>query len=170
MRIYLVGFMGAGKSTVGRCLARRLGYPFVDLDSEVEHRSGRLVETIFREEGEEGFRRQESAALRALLRHERLVLATGGGTPTRAENASQLESTGTTVFLDPPLDLLFERVERSARVRPLFRDRDQARALYERRLPAYRAARVRVPVTREDAASDVVEKILERLETERCAT
>lgn len=170
MRIYLVGFMGAGKTTVGRCLARRMSCPFVDLDSEIERLSNRPLPEIFEDEGETGFRTRESAALRLLSQRDRVVVATGGGTLTRPENRDVIRSTGRSVFLRVDLEVLFERVERSPRVRPLFRDRDQARALYEERLPAYLSADLVVPVDTDDDAEGVADRILKRLRSDRCAT
>jgi shikimate kinase len=171
MRIYLVGFMGAGKTTVGRCLASRLGCTFVDLDSEIEHQAQMSIPMLFEREGEAGFRERESAALRSLAERERVVVATGGGTLTTPGNLELIRSSGRSVFVDPPLELLFERVERSARVRPLFRDREQARCLFEQRLAAYRGAELVVPVTALDRAEQVAERIARRLgENAPCAT
>ncbi|HVS15030.1 MAG TPA: shikimate kinase [Thermoanaerobaculia bacterium] len=168
MRIYLVGFMGAGKTAVGRCLARRLGWRFVDLDREIERRSGVSVAEIFEREGEPGFRSRETAALRRISRRQRTVVATGGGTLTDPENAEVIRASGRSVFLDAPLEVLFDRVERSARDRPLFSDRAQARALYESRLAAYRSADLVVPVTAEDRPEAVAERVAARLGSEPC--
>jgi shikimate kinase len=170
MRIYLVGFMGAGKTTVGRCLARRLGWSFVDLDREIERRSGVTVAEIFEREGEPGFRARESEALRRISRRVRTVVATGGGTLTSLDNVELIRSSGRSVFLDAPLEVLFERVERSARARPLFHDRTQARALYESRLDGYRSADLVVAVTGEDRPEGVAARVAARLGSLSCAT
>jgi len=172
MRIYLVGFMGAGKTTVGRNVAYRLGWSFVDLDREIERRAGRTIPEIFEREGEEGFRAREAEALRVVAEgeRERLVVATGGGALTRAENRALIRATGRSVFLDAPLDLLFERIERSPRVRPLYPGREQARRLYESRLDHYRGADVVIPVVPGDQADRVAERVVGHLGSISCGT
>ncbi len=90
--IFLVGMMGAGKSTVGKCLAERLGMDFVDLDEELERRCGVSIPFIFREEGEEGFRRRESALIEEFTRAKGLVVATGGGAVTQEKNRTLLKN------------------------------------------------------------------------------
>ena len=174
MRIYLVGFMGAGKSTVGRCLAERLSLSFVDLDREIERRAGAPIPKIFEREGEPGFRVREHAALVAISGQPGIVVATGGGTLGTPENREVIRRSGRSVFLDPPLEVLFERIERSSRARPLFRDREQAAALYRQRLAGYRSADVVIPVTAEDRPDQVAERVAQRLvqpvESRPCAT
>jgi len=170
MRIYLGGFMGAGKTTVGRRVARRLGLSFVDLDTEIERQAGVAIPVIFEREGESGFRQRERAALRVLSRRRGIVVATGGGTLSSPENRDLIRRSGKSVFLEAPLEVLFDRIERSSRSRPLFRDRDRARRLYEQRLEGYRDAELTVPVAAGDAADDVAARVVERLENGSCAT
>lgn len=119
-RIVLAGFMGSGKTTVGRRLAERLGWRFLDLDREIERRDGRSVPAIFAHAGENGgepyFRKQESAVLAELLSERRVVLALGGGAPEDPGNRQLLERTPRTmvVYLHAPLETLLERCRTDA--------------------------------------------------------
>lgn len=142
--VFLVGFMGAGKTSVGRVLGKRLGWRFEDLDDRIEERAGCSIEAIFRDSGEAAFRHAESAALRELLTEfgsEPKIIALGGGAMAQAENARLLRESGVTVvFLDAPAEELFRRCEQEDRARPLRRDLSQFRELYEQRRPFYMAA------------------------------
>lgn len=138
--IYLVGLMGAGKTTVGRQLAKRLGRPFYDSDHEIVERTGVPIPTIFEIEGEEGFRRREAQAIAELTAESDIVLATGGGVVLNPENRARLHDTGWVVYLNVPPALLFERT-RHDRNRPLLRVPDPLRKLEElhrQRDPLYR--------------------------------
>ena len=141
--VFLVGFMGSGKSSVGELLARELGYQFVDLDAEIERRRGLTVAEIFETDGEPAFRRLEATALRDTAETRDVVVATGGGTLTRWENRDFIQRHGVMVWLDAPLDVLLDRCRRGAR-RPLLGPPDRMAGLLEERLPGYRAARWRV--------------------------
>ena len=118
--IYLVGLMGAGKTTIGRQLARRLGRRFYDSDHEIVARTGVPIPTIFEIEGEEGFRRRESLAIAELTSGTDIVLATGGGVVLSPENRKRLHDSGWVVYLNVPPTMLFERT-RHDRNRPLLR-------------------------------------------------
>ena len=132
MIVYLVGMPGSGKSTVGREVAGRLGVPFVDLDEEVERRSGATVSQIFASEGEAGFRTLEARALVDASRQDPSVVACGGGVVLEPANRITLRNTGTCVYLHVPLAVLEERVEPAAD-RPLIRaEGDLERLLAER--------------------------------------
>jgi len=138
--IYLVGLMGAGKTTVGRQLAKRLGRPFYDSDHEIVERTGVPIPTIFEIEGEEGFRRRESQTIAELTSETDIVLATGGGVVLKPENRSRLHDTGWVVYLNVPPALLFERT-RHDRNRPLLRVPDplaKLEELHRQRDPLYR--------------------------------
>ncbi|WP_374344375.1 shikimate kinase [Azonexus sp.] len=138
--IYLIGLMGAGKTTVGRQLARRLGRPFYDSDHEIVERTGVPIPTIFEIEGEDGFRRREAQTIRELTEDDGLVLATGGGVVLRAENRERLHDTGWVVYLNVPPVLLYERT-RNDRNRPLLQVADpltRLEELYTLRDPLYR--------------------------------
>jgi shikimate kinase len=140
--IVLVGMMGAGKTTVGRDLARRLQMRFMDCDHEIEARTGVKIPTIFEIEGEEGFRSRESQTLDELTREQGVVLATGGGAVLRPANRALLRERGLVIYLDVPPQILWERT-RHDRSRPLLQcDNPRARieALYRERAPFYRDA------------------------------
>jgi len=143
-----VGFMGAGKTSVGRLLAQRLGWPFTDLDDVVQAREGRTVTEIFQEAGEPAFRQAEGAALREVLAQLATgpaVIALGGGAFVQPENAGALRQTGIpVVFLDAPLEELRRRCAQDGAGRPLFRDENQFRQLYETRRQSYMEADLRV--------------------------
>lgn len=164
--IYLTGFMGAGKTAVGKRLAQRLGLPFVDLDHEIERRSGRTIPDLFRERGEAEFRSLESEALEqsALAR---VVVATGGGVVERPPNVAIMLRTGRVLWLDVPFDTLLERLARSNDERPLFQNPEQARRLHRSRLDAYARCDWKIEV---DAgwSADQVATLAERLVRASC--
>lgn len=138
--IFLVGLMGAGKTSVGRLLAKDLRMTFIDCDHEIEKRTGVTVSVIFEIEGEEGFRRRESALLHELVRAENVVLATGGGAVLWQENREALARHGFVVYLRANVDELWQRT-RHDRNRPLLRTEDpRARLadLFAQRDPLYR--------------------------------
>lgn len=109
-RIFLIGLPGAGKTTLGRALAAELGWPFLDLDAEIEREAGRTIGEIFEEEGEETFRTLEAAALRRVGLQAPLVLATGGGTPCFHDSMDWLLAHGRVVWLDVPPAVIVERL------------------------------------------------------------
>ncbi|MCB4360240.1 shikimate kinase [Quatrionicoccus australiensis] len=138
--IYLVGLMGAGKTTVGRQLARRLGRVFYDSDHEIVERTGVPIPTIFEIEGEDGFRRREAQTIAELSINDNIVLATGGGVVLNPENRRRLHDTGWVVYLNVPPVMLFERT-RHDRNRPLLRVPDplaRLEELHALRDPLYR--------------------------------
>lgn len=128
--IYLVGLMGAGKTTIGRALAGRLAYQFVDSDHEIEARTGVRLATIFEIEGEEGFRKREAQVIGELSALDRRVVATGGGAVLRKENRERLARSGFVIYLDVPLPTLWERTRRD-RNRPLLQVPDPLSRLQE---------------------------------------
>lgn len=138
--IYLVGLMGAGKTTVGRQLAKRLGRSFLDSDHEIVARTGVPIPTIFEIEGEEGFRRREAQTIYEVTEVNDIVLATGGGVVINPDNRRRLRKTGWVVYLDVPPVLLYERT-RHDRNRPLLNVPDplaRLEELYAARDPLYR--------------------------------
>jgi shikimate kinase len=156
--IYLVGFMGSGKSTVGRALARELGWSFVDLDEEIERREGTPISNIFEQHGEAAFRRMESDALkervRAVERGEPQVIALGGGAFVSDPNYTLLSNNGVSVWLDCPIEIVERRV-RGFRHRPLARDPQRMRELYDARRAAYARADYTIPIEGDDARETV---------------
>jgi thiamine-phosphate pyrophosphorylase len=167
--IYLTGFMGAGKSAVGRRLAKRLGLPFVDLDQEIETRSGRTIPELFRERGEPAFRALESEILEQWSRAPATVIATGGGVVESADNLAAMLRTGRVLWLDVPFDTLLERLARGGDERPLFHNPEQARRLYESRLRAYARCDLRIRFEPGSSADQTAARV-ERLMAESCAT
>jgi shikimate kinase len=139
-RLVLTGFMGAGKTTVGRLLAASLGWTFLDLDVLLEERAGLRVPEIFARHGEAHFRRLESIALASALGRSQIVLALGGGTPEMLTNRLLLEQTpGTaTLFLDAPFPTLFDRCVLQEIDRPVLADPALAEARFRARQPLYR--------------------------------
>lgn len=138
--IYLVGLMGAGKTTVGRQLAKRLGRTFLDSDQEIEARTGVRIPVIFDLEGENGFRQREAQIIAELTTNRNLVLATGGGAVLNAGTRTRLRESGWVAYLNVPPPLLFERT-RFDRNRPLLRVENplqKLEELYAQRDPLYR--------------------------------
>ncbi len=160
--IYLVGLMGAGKTTVGRQLAKRLGRQFYDSDHEIVQRTGVPIPTIFEIEGEEGFRRREMQAIAELTSGADIVLATGGGVVLNPENRARLHNTGWVVYLNVPPALLFERT-RHDRNRPLLRVSDplgKLEELHRQRDPLYRETAHTIVEGSQLVASGIVQHLL----------
>lgn len=154
--------MGAGKTTVGRQLARRLGRHFYDSDHEIVERTGVLIPTIFEIEGEEGFRRREAQTIAELSDIDNIVLATGGGAVLNPENRKILHDTGWCVYLNVPPVLLYERTKHD-RNRPLLQVEDplaKLEELYTARDPLYRDAAHFVVEGSHLVASGIVQQLL----------
>lgn len=138
--IYLVGLMGAGKTTIGRSLAKRLGLNFVDSDHVIQERTGVSIPTVFEIEGEDGFRKREAQVIDDLSRMNGLVVATGGGVVLRPENRERLKASGFVIYLNVPPYTLWERT-RHDKNRPLLKVANpllRLKELYQERDPYYR--------------------------------
>jgi len=163
--VFLIGPMGAGKSTVGRHLAELLHKRFLDADHEIEARTGVAISLIFEIEGEEGFRRREAVVLEELTRGDNLVLATGGGAVLVLDNRERLRGRGIVVYLHAPLDILVNRTHRD-RHRPLLAAGDRRQtleAIMKIREPIYRALADVVVDTDHRAPQSVAQEIAGRL-------
>jgi shikimate kinase len=164
-RVLITGFMGAGKTTTARALARLLDCAALDLDELIAAREGRTPQQLIEAEGEAAFREKETAALRAALADgETRVLALGGGAWTiEANRALACGADWFVVWLDAPFDLCWRRIvaEASAPVRPLARDPVEARRLYEARRPLYALASARVEVREDRSAAEVAAQVLD---------
>ncbi|HEX4487866.1 MAG TPA: shikimate kinase [Terriglobales bacterium] len=164
--IFLVGFMGAGKTSVGKALGRRLAWPFEDLDDRIQDREKRSVEQIFRESGEKAFRQVETDALREVLDalgSDPRVIALGGGAFVQPENAFLLQREDVaTIFLDGPVEELFRRCNKQQVDRPLRGTLDQFQKLYESRRPLYSKASIQLDTSGKDveAVAEEVSRIL----------
>lgn len=166
IRIFLVGYMGAGKSTLGKALARTLGVPFIDLDQYIEGQTMQTIREIFQDRGEDGFRQLEREMLHQVVEqgvdapqpsahHQSsgaagLVISCGGGTPCFFDNMDYMNACGQTLLLDVPIDVLFRRLKHGTRKRPVLRDKtdEDLRQFIisnlESRMPHYAKARYSV--------------------------
>ncbi|MFO7670016.1 MAG: shikimate kinase [Bacteroidales bacterium] len=129
-RIFLIGFMGSGKTTLGSRLARKMGYEFVDMDQLIEETSGMTVPVIFTELGEEVFRKWEHDILLELCQREKLVVATGGGAPCHGEMMSTMNQNGETVYIKLTPEALKDRLTHSKTNRPLIRGKSEQELLH----------------------------------------
>ena len=164
--MYLVGMMGAGKTTVGRALARRLKRPFYDSDQEVEARCGVAIAVIFEIEGEAGFRARESQVIAELSELDAIVMATGGGAVLDSDNRRRLASRGTVVYLHATPEALHARIGHD-RKRPLLATSDPQLRLeqfYAQRDPLYREIADLVVETGQQSVSVLVTELIRRLE------
>jgi shikimate kinase len=156
--IFLVGFMGCGKSTVGRSLAHELGWHFLDLDEEIERAAGSTIAEIFDTRGEEEFRRLESAALarcvRAVQHGKPHIVSLGGGAFLSDENFRLVSQNGVSIWLDCPLATIEKRLAASNH-RPLARDPQRLRLLFHSRRESYARAEHRIEIASDDAAAAV---------------
>lgn len=159
-KLYLVGFMGAGKTTAAAALGRRLGWRTEDVDERIEARERRSVSAIFVQEGEGYFRQAERDVLRDLLPERNVIVATGGGTFVDPGNRALMLGDGMVVWLDLPLSRVIERIPPDGR-RPLAADLLQVEQLYVHRGVAYADAHVRIDATA--SVDEVVERLLERI-------
>ena len=146
-RIFLIGYMGAGKTTLGKAFARAMGLTFVDLDWYIEERYHKTVRQIFEERGEDGFRELEKRMLHETGEFEDVVISVGGGTPCFFDNMDYMNSVGQTVFLDVDVKVLFRRLKVAKQQRPLLANKTDEELMtfiveaLQKRLPFYSKAK-----------------------------
>lgn len=163
--IVLVGMMGAGKTTVGKCLARQLGKTFIDSDDEIQRRTGVSIPHIFEVEGEEGFRRRESCVIHDLMQRNDIVLATGGGAVIKSENRGEICKNGLVVYLKGSVHELWQRT-RHDRNRPLLQTADPRAKLLEllnQRDPLYTEVADLVVLTGRQGVQTLVAELIKKL-------
>ncbi len=163
-KIYLVGFMGAGKSSVARALGKRLDWRVEDIDTRIERAERRDIPTIFREDGEPFFRSRERDVLIQLLAERGTVVASGGGTFADPGNRELMLRDGAVIWLDAPFSTIVSRIPSDGR-RPLATDRLAMEQLYNQRLAAYRLAHFKVDAGRgsvEELVDHIMEWLMER--------
>ncbi len=171
VNIFLVGFMGAGKTSVGQQLAKHMGARFLDLDHELSKAFSCSIPEVFESFGEAAFRAAETDLLRKLSATTGLVVATGGGAFSTDGNRKIIEEGGgVSVFLDVPWDHLQRRLECDNADRPVYHDAEQARRLFEERLPHYRRATVSVTLSGDESPENLVETIANAVRGVPCGT
>lgn len=171
MKIYLIGFMGSGKSHVGKQIAAQMGCLFMDLDDYLEQQEGRSISDIFAIEGEATFRKLEQKYLMELSQLKDVVIATGGGTPCFFDNLEQMKQVGLTIYLKTPVDILVERLRAETAHRPLLAGKtiaelkDFIAVKLEERAAVYENASVIFEVrnSREDVCGLLFSTLLDRL-------
>ena len=164
INLYLIGMMGAGKTTVGQLLANYLGYRFLDTDDIITQSAGRSINQLFAEEGEAAFRQLESDVLAQVCAYTRLTIATGGGIVLRTDNWSYLHH-GLVVWLDVPVELLYTRLAEDT-TRPLLQDADpqgKLRSLLEERTPLYSQADLKITVRAEETPEEIAHRVMEAI-------
>jgi len=169
--IFLVGFMGAGKTSVAAALAERLGYGHHDLDESLRERFSASIPEIFEVHGEGAFRNAESEELDRSTRLQRCVVATGGGAFCTASNREIIDaSDGISVFLNLPWEVLSRRVIGDSPDRPMFRDAEQAKQLFARRLPHYRLATLTIDLVGDESPTEIAELVVGAFRETPCVT
>ena len=165
IRIFLTGYMGSGKTTLGRALAADLNVQFIDLDHYIEQRYRKTIAQLFAENGEDGFREIERRMLHEVGEFEDVIISTGGGTPCFFDNIEFMNAQGTTVYLDVPVERLFIRLCIARSKRPLIKDKDdeELRAFIieqlEKRAPHYSKAQYSFRADRLEDTAQVKESI-----------
>lgn len=161
-RVYLVGFMGCGKTRIGRLVADALGRGFLDVDAMIRDQAGQSIREIFEQHGEKAFRAMETECLGRTEAWSDVVIATGGGVMASETNRELLRRLGATVWLNVPFDVIVGRMSAyGRRQRPLLDDEDAARNLYEERLSSYRQADLEIQIAAGEDAAQVAARILD---------
>ncbi len=166
VRIFLTGYMGAGKTTLGKAFARELGLSFIDLDWYIESRFHKTIPQLFAERGEDGFRRVEQNMLHEVGEFEDVVVSTGGGTPCFFDNMDYMNVQGQTVFLDVDVETLFRRLRVATQQRPILRGKseEELRVFIEKALadrsPYYTKARYRFDGNQLENREQIADSVL----------
>lgn len=164
MRIFLLGFMGCGKSRIGSDLAPLMNFRFFDMDEIIERRAHATVQEIFTLHGEAYFRSLESEVLKEAAGTENVVVATGGGTPIQKVNLDLMQRSGLTVWLNTPFAISSARISGGERrARPLLGELKSDLQLYNQRVPIYREAALRVDIVGHESPVEVAQDIFERV-------
>lgn len=164
--IALVGFMGSGKSTVGQALSKKIGYLFIDLDGRIEEKTGRPIPEIFKEDGEDTFRRVEAVVLKDALAAKKAVISCGGGVVLREENRDALKQKAIVVYLKTEPDELFARVGATGSMRPLLNVEDpraEIKRLVKEREPLYQGVADAIVSTTGRSVNSIIEAIIKEL-------
>jgi shikimate kinase len=165
--LFLIGYMGAGKTTVGRLLSGKLGYRFIDLDDLIEEREKMSIPVIFEMHGEEHFRKAEQSALYSLQKQDQLVVATGGGCAAHSDNMEWLNQHGKTIYLRCHPGVLFHRIALTKNKRPLIAKMDDVDIMefllesLKKRLPFY--VQAQLTVDGEKSPEEIAESIIQRI-------
>lgn len=172
-RIFICGFMGAGKSTIGKLLADKLNQPFIDLDERIEEQAGNSIPKIFDEEGEEYFRKLERAAVLDIIRDEHGVVALGGGSLQNQHILDHVKLNGLLIFIETPFSVILDRITENPD-RPLLLDengnmkeeellREELRNLYHERLPLYEQAELQVNSRNYESTEELVRDLIKKI-------
>ena len=167
-RIYLIGFMGSGKTTHGKQIARMMGYDFLDMDQWITEKAGKSIPDIFRDHGESWFRKLETEAIREMDKLQKVVISTGGGLPCHGNNMEQLKASGLTIYLQLTPEALLSRLKVSKTERPLLEGKSEAemfatiKQLLEEREPFYQDAHMII-----DGLENVNERIVNAIQRQR---
>jgi shikimate kinase len=164
MNVFLIGMMGVGKTTVGRLLARQLGYGFIDTDALIEQAAGKTINEIFARDGEDAFRQLESQVLSEVSAYTRLTIATGGGIAQQRFNWSYLRH-GLIIWLDAPVEVLIKRLQDDT-TRPLLQNDDPAQALQkllDQRRSLYAEADLHIPIDGSETPEQLVSRIMAKI-------
>ena len=174
MRIFLTGYMGCGKSTIGRKVAALMGMNFIDLDKYIEERNFKSVPDIFAQEGENAFREKERLALHEVAQFEDIVIGTGGGAPCFFDNMQQMNEAGITIYLAPDNEILASRLLKSKTERPLIAGKSKEELLdfiasaLEKRAPFYEQSKIVIRGIN-DVQPDEVLRLINEYNTRRNA-
>jgi shikimate kinase len=172
-RIFLCGFMGAGKSTIGRGLAPELELPFHDLDTHIEQLAGQSISEIFQKKGEQAFRQRERSAVIDIIRHNKGIIALGGGTLQSQHLLDHIKVNGLLVFIDAPLKLIMKRIKNDKNRPMLLNEQGELKSdgilenelstLLEERRPFYEQSEVTITPANFDSAEDIIEQLVKKI-------